>query len=128
MAVMAKHCPNVRFMVCDISQRQIDAWNSDQLPIYEPGLEEVIKTVRNRNLWFTTDIAQAIETCEMIFVAVNTPTKTTGTVSPPSMDVHFPLCALYSFLVPHSLSCRSCTPARCDGLMFSSWTGRGGGE
>lgn len=83
MAVMAKHCPNVRFMVCDISQRQIDAWNSDSLPIYEPGLEQVIQEVRGRNLWFTTDIKDAIQTCDMIFVAVNTPTKTSGQVGSP---------------------------------------------
>lgn len=106
MAVMAKYCPNVRFMVCDISQRQIDAWNSDSLPIYEPGLEDVIKVVRDRNLWFTTDIPKAIETCDMIFVAVNTPTKTTGAVST-SLQSQV-LCLSHSFR-----ACSSCSYIGC---------------
>uniref|UniRef100_A0A7S0NAX3 UDP-glucose 6-dehydrogenase n=1 Tax=Cryptomonas curvata TaxID=233186 RepID=A0A7S0NAX3_9CRYP len=61
-----------------MSQPRIDAWNSDNLPIYEPGLDEVVKQVRGKNLFFTTDIKEAVRTSEIIFVAVNTPTKEYG--------------------------------------------------
>ncbi len=78
MAVMAKFCPKVKIIVCDISQNQINRWNSDKLPVYEPGLDEVVKEVRNRNLFFTTDVDQTINEANMIFVSVNTPTKIQG--------------------------------------------------
>lgn len=58
--------------------QRIDAWNSDKLPIYEPGLDEIVKQVRGKNLFFTTDIKEAVRTSEIIFVAVNTPTKEYG--------------------------------------------------
>jgi len=78
MAIMAKYCPSVKIIVVDISQRQIDAWNSNKLPVYEPGLDEVIAEVRDRNLFFSTDVDSAIQECDMIFVSVNTPTKHQG--------------------------------------------------
>jgi UDPglucose 6-dehydrogenase len=78
MAVIAQQNPDRKVIVADISQARIDAWNSDQLPIYEPGLEEVVRSCRGKNLFFTTDIASAIRTCDIIFVGVNTPTKTFG--------------------------------------------------
>ena len=62
----------------DISQARIDAWNSDHLPIYEPGLYEIVKEVRNRNLFFSTDVDAAIQSADLIFISVNTPTKTFG--------------------------------------------------
>jgi UDPglucose 6-dehydrogenase len=65
-------------VVTDISQKQIDKWNSDELPIYEPGLPEVVKECRGRNLFFSTDIAGEIQKCDIIFISVNTPTKTKG--------------------------------------------------
>jgi UDPglucose 6-dehydrogenase len=58
--------------------QRIDAWNSDNLPIYEPGLDEIVKQVRGKNLFFTTDVKEAVRTSEIIFVAVNTPTKEYG--------------------------------------------------
>ncbi len=78
MAVMAFKHPERTVIVADISQERINAWNSDTLPVYEPGLDEIVRTCRGRNLFFTTDIASAIRTCDILFVGVNTPTKTFG--------------------------------------------------
>jgi len=78
MAVIAKKCPNIRVTVVDISQKQIDAWNSNDLPIYEPGLPEVVDECRGKNLFFSTDIAKEIDEADIIFISVNTPTKTQG--------------------------------------------------
>ncbi len=78
MAVIAQKNPDRKVFVVDISQERIDAWNSDTLPIYEPGLDAIVKECRGRNLFFSTDIAAAIRACDIIFVGVNTPTKTFG--------------------------------------------------
>lgn len=78
MAVIAKNCPNIKVIVCDINPKQIEKWNSDNLPIYEPKLEDYITETRGRNLFFTTDLDSAIKEASMIFVSVNTPTKTFG--------------------------------------------------
>ncbi|KAK4526959.1 hypothetical protein GAYE_SCF31G4879 [Galdieria yellowstonensis] len=79
MAIIAKKCPTIDVTVVDISQRRIDAWNSEaDLPIYEPGLKEAVMNTRGKNLFFSTDIDGAIEKAHMIFVAVNTPTKKDG--------------------------------------------------
>ena len=81
MAVIAQQCPSLEVLVVDHNPERIAAWNSDdlsQLPVYEPGLSEVISATRNKNLFFSTDIDTAIQKAEMIFMAVNTPTKTQG--------------------------------------------------
>ncbi len=78
MAVIAQQHPDRKVMVVDHSQARINAWNSDLLPIYEPGLDAVVKACRGKNLFFSTDIAAAIKACDIIFVGVNTPTKTFG--------------------------------------------------
>jgi len=78
MAVIAKMCPHVKVTVCDLNDRRIAAWNSSNLPIYEPGLQEVVEEARGRNLFFSTDIDAAVRECTIIFVSVNTPTKTSG--------------------------------------------------
>jgi UDPglucose 6-dehydrogenase len=78
MAVIAKHCPEHRVVVVDINESRIADWQSDRLPIYEPGLEEVIALARDRNLFFSTDIDRHIAEADIIFVSVNTPTKTFG--------------------------------------------------
>lgn len=78
MAVIAKMCPKVRVVVGDISQKQIDAWNTDVLPIYEPGLLDCVKESRGRNLFFSTDLDKEIDAADVIFISVNTPTKTQG--------------------------------------------------
>lgn len=78
MAMIALKCPHIQVTVVDISQPRIDAWNSNELPIYEPGLDEIVFARRGKNLFFSTDVEGAIRECEMIFVSVNTPTKKTG--------------------------------------------------
>lgn len=78
MAVIAENCPNIKVTVVDLSQKQIDAWNSDNLPIYEPGLLEVVQKSRGRNLFFSTAIDETIAEADIIFISVNTPTKTHG--------------------------------------------------
>ena len=78
MAMIAKKCPDIRVNVVDINQTRIDEWNSDELPVYEPGLHEVVTEARDRNLFFSTEIEKCIREAEMIFISVNTPTKTFG--------------------------------------------------
>ncbi|CAE7444344.1 UGD4 [Symbiodinium microadriaticum] len=78
MAIIALKSPRVKVTVVDLSEAQINAWNSDHLPIYEPGLDEVVKACRGRNLFFSTGIDAAIQEADIIFVSVNTPTKITG--------------------------------------------------
>ncbi|KAI9638729.1 UDP-glucose dehydrogenase [Dioszegia hungarica] len=70
--------PNIQVTIVDLNKARIDAWNSDNLPIYEPGLDEVVKEARGRNLFFSTDVDKAIEEADLIFVSVNTPTKKSG--------------------------------------------------
>ena len=78
MAMIAKQCPDIEVCVVDINEARIAAWNSDELPIYEPGLREVVCEARGRNLHFTTDVAGSIEKADIVFISVNTPTKTFG--------------------------------------------------
>ena len=80
MAVIALKCPHINITVVDANPERIKAWNGplENLPIYEPGLAEVVEKARNRNLFFSDDIKGAIEKSEIIFMAVNTPTKTEG--------------------------------------------------
>eukprot|EP01068_Selenidium_serpulae_P019847 Selendium_serpulae@DN735_c0_g1_i1.p1 len=78
MAMIAKKCPDIQVYVLDINKERIDAWNSDQLPIFEPGLLEIVKETRGRNLFFSTDCEKHIKDCDIIFVSVNTPPKTHG--------------------------------------------------
>ena len=81
MAVIADNCPNINITIVDLNKERIDLWNSDdvtKIPIFEPGLQKIIKKVRNRNLFFTTEIANSIKNADMVFISVNTPTKTKG--------------------------------------------------
>lgn len=78
MAVIAAKAPRVKVTVVDLSVAQIAAWNSDVMPIYEPGLDDLVKSVRGKNLFFSTNIDDAIREADIIFVSVNTPTKTSG--------------------------------------------------
>lgn len=97
MAVIALKCPELNVTVVDINKDRIDAWNNEdfsKLPVYEPGLDEVVKKARGRNLFFSTEIDKAIEESEMIFIAVNTPTKTYGEGKGMSADLKYvELCA-----------------------------------
>ena len=89
MAMIAKNCPEHKITVVDINQERIDCWNSDDLPIYEPGLLDIVRLARGRNLFFQTDIAQAITDAEIIFVSVNTPTKMFGEGAGKAADLQF---------------------------------------
>lgn len=78
MAVIALQCPQYKVTVVDVNIERIGQWNSGPLPIYEPGLDEVVGQVRGKNLFFSTDVPSAIRAADIIFVSVNTPTKTFG--------------------------------------------------
>ncbi|GMH40128.1 hypothetical protein BSKO_08032 [Bryopsis sp. KO-2023] len=78
MAMVALKCPEIQVVVVDIQESRIKAWNSDELPIYEPGLDEVVKACRGKNLFFSTDTHKHVGEADIVFVSVNTPTKTQG--------------------------------------------------
>lgn len=94
MAMIAKKCPDIDVMVVDINAERIAAWQTDELPIYEPGLLEVVQEARGRNLFFSTDVDDAIRAADIIFVSVNTPTKTFGEGAGRASDLQYwELCA-----------------------------------
>lgn len=97
MAVIASKCPEIRVTVVDVNPERIARWNSenlDDLPIYEPGLKEVVAGARNRNLFFSTNVEQSIREAELIFISVNTPTKTYGKGKGMAADLKYvELCA-----------------------------------
>lgn len=89
MAAIADHNHDRKVVVVDINKARIDAWNSDKMPIFEPGLDEVVKRRRGKNLFFSTDIDKAIRDCDIIFVGVNTPTKYFGRGAGCASDLQF---------------------------------------
>ena len=97
MAVIAKKNPHIKVTIVDINQARIDAWNNpdvSKLPIYEPGLAEIVEETRGENLFFSTEINKAIDESEMIFISVNTPTKTYGKGKGMAADLKYvELCA-----------------------------------
>ena len=97
MAVLAQKCPHINVTVVDLNEQRISDWNDvdlNKLPIYEPGLAEVVSDARGRNLFFSTDVESAIDAAQMIFISVNTPTKTFGTGKGMAADLKYiELCA-----------------------------------
>ena len=97
MSVIALKCPHIKVTVVDLNEARIAQWNDedlDNLPVYEPGLSEVVAEVRGKNLFFSTDVDEAIDAADMIFIAVNTPTKTYGVGKGMAADLKFvELCA-----------------------------------
>ncbi len=89
MAMIAAKCPQYKVTVVDISKEKIAAWQTDDLPIFEPGLLDVVKQARGRNLFFTTELEKNIKESEIIFVSVNTPTKTFGEGAGKSADLQY---------------------------------------
>ncbi len=89
MAMIASKCPHINVAVVDINRERIDAWNSDTLPVYEPGLDEIVKKSRNQNLFFSTDVDKKIEESEIIFISVNTPTKDYGSGLGQAADLRY---------------------------------------
>ncbi|CAK5268407.1 unnamed protein product [Mycena citricolor] len=90
-AVIALKCPHIKVTIVDLNQARIDAWNSDdfKLPIYEPGLEDVVRQCRGRNLFFSTDVENGIRDADLIFVSVNTPTKKSGVGAGFAADLNY---------------------------------------
>ena len=97
MAIIAQKSPEITVTVVDINEKRIAAWNDpdvEQIPIYEPGLSEVVAEARGRNLFFSTDVDAAIDAADMIFISVNTPTKTYGMGKGMAADLKYiELCA-----------------------------------
>ncbi len=89
MAMIALKAPHIQVTVVDMNAARIAAWNSDTLPIYEPGLDEVVKQRRGKNLHFSTAVKETIQAADIIFVAVNTPTKTYGVGAGRAADLRF---------------------------------------
>ncbi|HWV73140.1 MAG TPA: UDP-glucose 6-dehydrogenase [Pseudosphingobacterium sp.] len=97
MSVIAKQCPDIQVTVVDLNEARIAAWNDvdvTKIPVYEPGLSDVVGEARGRNLFFTTDVEKAIDEADMIFISVNTPTKTYGAGKGQAADLKWiELCA-----------------------------------
>ena len=97
MAVIAQKCPHIRVTVVDINPDRIAQWNHEdvnQIPIYEPGLSDIVGACRGRNLFFSTEIEEGIRAADMIFISVNTPTKTYGAGKGQAADLKYvELCA-----------------------------------
>jgi len=89
MAMIAQKCPDIQVTVVDMNAARIAAWNSDKLPVYEPGLDEIVRQARGRNLHFSTDVVSGIKAADMIFVSVNTPTKTYGVGAGRAADLRY---------------------------------------
>jgi UDPglucose 6-dehydrogenase len=89
MAMIASKCPDIQVTVADFNEARIAAWNSDTLPVYEPGLDEVVASSRGRNLHFSTDIKAAIKAADLIFVSVGTPTKSYGIGAGRAADLRY---------------------------------------
>lgn len=97
MSVIADKCPDIKVTVVDLNQKRIDLWNHtdvDKIPIYEPGLSKIVGKNRNKNLFFSTNVNEAIKEADMIFISVNTPTKTYGSGKGMAADLKYiELCA-----------------------------------
>jgi len=97
MAVIAQKCPHINVTVVDINEKRIAAWNDkdlSKLPVYEPSLDKVVEEARGRNLFFSTAVDEAIDKADMIFISVNTPTKTYGKGKGMAADLKYiELCA-----------------------------------
>jgi UDPglucose 6-dehydrogenase len=89
MAMVALKCPDIKVTVVDMNASRIAAWQNGTLPVYEPGLDEVVRQAHGRNLHFSTDVAGHIKTADIIFVAVNTPTKTYGVGAGRAADLRY---------------------------------------
>jgi UDPglucose 6-dehydrogenase len=97
MAIIAQKCPHIKVTVVDLNEKRIAAWNDpdvENIPIYEPGLSDVVAEARGRNLFFSTEVDKAIDQADMIFISVNTPTKTYGVGKGMAADLKYiELCA-----------------------------------
>ena len=104
--MIALKCPHIEVTIVDLNQTRIDAWNSSDfsLPIYEPGLEDVVRQARGRNLFFSTDVDKGIREADLIFVSVNTPTKKSGVGAGFAADLKY-VCLSRSIPVVYTFFC-----------------------
>jgi hypothetical protein len=113
-AVIALKCPDITVNIVDLNQARIDAWNHPEfkLPIYEPGLEDVVRQCRGRNLFFSTEVDKCIQEADLIFVSVNTPTKKSGVGAGFAADLKcvFILASSIVTLTSPAQLCRECNP------------------
>lgn len=97
MSVIAYKCPDIKVNIVDLNAERIAAWNDEDvnnIPVYEPGLSDIVAAARGKNLFFSTDVEKAIEEADMIFISVNTPTKTYGVGKGMAADLKYiELCA-----------------------------------
>ena len=89
MTMIARKCADIIVEVVDINAERIAAWNSSRLPVFEPSLDEIVRAVRGKNLFFSTDIDGAIARADIVFISVNTPTKTYGYGAGSAADLSF---------------------------------------
>ena len=97
MAIISQKCPHIKVTVVDLNETRINAWNDsnvENIPIYEPGLSDIVSETRNKNLFFSTEVEKAIDLADIIFISVNTPTKTYGEGKGMAADLKYiELCA-----------------------------------
>ncbi|SVE35962.1 uncharacterized protein METZ01_LOCUS488816, partial [marine metagenome] len=89
MAMIADKCEDIRVTVVDLNAERVDGWNSDDLPVFEPGLTEIVLRRRGKNLFFTTAVEDGIREADVIFISVNTPTKTSGVGAGKAADLRY---------------------------------------
>ena len=106
MAIIAQKCPGIKVTVVDLNEKRIAAWNDadvNNIPIYEPGLSDVVAEARGRNLFFSTEVDKAIDEADMIFISVNTPTKTYGVGKGMAADLKYIELLKYHDSINHEL-------------------------
>ncbi|MGA0904143.1 MAG: nucleotide sugar dehydrogenase, partial [Opitutales bacterium] len=89
MAMIAHKCKGIEVTVVDLNEQRIAAWNSGDLPVYEPGLDDIVSQNRGQNLFFSTDVDEKVRAADIIFISVNTPTKDYGSGSGQAADLRF---------------------------------------
>ena len=89
MAMIASRCPDIQVNVVDVNDERIAAWNSDELPIFEPGLDDIVEGARGKNLHFHTRVEDAIRDADIVFVCVGTPTKAAGIGAGRAADLRY---------------------------------------
>lgn len=85
--MIAAKCPHIKVIIVDLNQSKIDSWNSSHLPIFEPNLQDIVESQRDKNLFFSSDVDSGILEADLIFVSVNTPTKKIGFGSGAAADM-----------------------------------------
>lgn len=129
MAMIAEKCPHIKVTVADLNEERIAAWNSSKLPIYEPGLDQIVESRKNKNLFFSSDIKQSIIDADIIFISVGTPTKKHGMGGGAAADlVYIESCARTIAEIcdsPKIIVEKSTVPVRTASLLRSIFEGFG---